>query len=70
MKNPGRLITQKELLQQVWGPQYGNETNYLRVLPGRDQEEAESRIRADRRFFITEPGVGYRFGRGRGLAGS
>jgi two-component system KDP operon response regulator KdpE len=28
---PGRLVTQRQLLQEVWGPQYERETNYLRV---------------------------------------
>ena len=31
VRNPGRLVTQRQLLQEVWGPQYGEETNYLRV---------------------------------------
>ncbi len=31
VRNPGKLVTQRQLLQEVWGPQYGDETNYLRV---------------------------------------
>ena len=31
MRNPGKLVTQRQLLQEVWGPQYETETNYLRV---------------------------------------
>src|SRR6187397_614739 len=31
VRHPGRLVTQRQLLQRVWGPQYENETNYLRV---------------------------------------
>lgn len=31
MRNTGRLVSQKQLLQEVWGPSYGTETNYLRV---------------------------------------
>ena len=31
VRNPGRLVTQRQLLQEVWGPQYSTETNYLRV---------------------------------------
>ena len=31
VRNPGRLVTQRQLLQEVWGPEYGDETNYLRV---------------------------------------
>ena len=31
VRNPGKLVTQRQLLQGVWGPQYEKETNYLRV---------------------------------------
>ena len=31
VRNPGKLVSQRQLLQEVWGPQYENETNYLRV---------------------------------------
>ena len=31
VRNPGKLVTQRQLLQEVWGPQYESETNYLRV---------------------------------------
>lgn len=59
-RNPGRLVTQRQLLQQVWGPAYETESNYLRVHFAnirRKLEPAPSRPR----YFITEPGMGYRF---------
>jgi two-component system KDP operon response regulator KdpE len=59
-RNSGRLVSQKELLHEVWGPSYDRETNYLRVyLAGvrRKLEADPSRPR----HFITEPGMGYRF---------
>jgi two-component system KDP operon response regulator KdpE len=59
-RNSGRLVSQKDLLHEVWGPSYSRETNYLRVyLAGlRRKLEADP---ARPRHFITEPGMGYRF---------
>ena len=60
VRNRGRLITQKQLLQDVWGPSYGSESNYLRVYVAqlrRKLEPAPSRPR----YLLTEPGMGYRF---------
>jgi two-component system KDP operon response regulator KdpE len=60
VRNPGRLVTQKQLLQQVWGPAYRTETNYLRVY----MSQLRRKLEADPtrpRHLVTEPGVGYRF---------
>ncbi|HWJ62793.1 MAG TPA: response regulator [Acidimicrobiales bacterium] len=60
VRNPGRLISQRQLLQTVWGPQYERETNYLRVYLAqlrRKLEQDPSRPK----HLITEPGMGYRF---------
>jgi two-component system, OmpR family, KDP operon response regulator KdpE len=54
-----KLVTQRELLKQVWGPAYETETNYLRVYLAQLRRKLEpdpSRPRS----LITEPGVGYR----------
>jgi two-component system KDP operon response regulator KdpE len=60
VRNQGQLVTQRELLQEVWGPQYEVETNYLRVYMARVRAKLEpDSSRA--RYFVTEPGVGYRF---------
>ncbi|MFM2071144.1 MAG: hypothetical protein RLZZ623_1407 [Actinomycetota bacterium] len=59
-RHAGRLVTQRQLLQAVWGPQYEHETNYLRVHLAairRKLEPTPSRPR----YFVTEPGIGYRF---------
>jgi two-component system KDP operon response regulator KdpE len=55
----GRLVTQRELLQEVWGPQYGSESNYLRVYVSQLRRKLEPDPSRPRHL-ITEPGVGYR----------
>ncbi|MFI1395405.1 response regulator [Streptomyces sp. NPDC020681] len=58
--NPGRLISQRRLLQEVWGSGAGGKTNYLRVY----MAQLRSKLEADPsrpRHLITEPGMGYRF---------
>jgi two-component system KDP operon response regulator KdpE len=60
VRNPGRLITQRQLLQEVWGPQYEKETNYLRVYLAQIRSKLEVDP-ANPRYFITEPRMGYRF---------
>ena len=60
VRNPGRLVSQRQLLHDVWGPEYGTETEYLRVLMGRVRRKLES-DHSHPRHFITEPGMGYRF---------
>ena len=44
-RNAGKLVTQRQLLQEVWGPAYATETNYLRVLPGQPAPQARTRPR-------------------------
>jgi two-component system KDP operon response regulator KdpE len=60
VRNAGKLVTQMQLLQAVWGPQYKQETVYLRVYLGQIRRKLEPDP-ARPRYFITEPGVGYRF---------
>ena len=62
VRSPGRLITQRQLLQQIWGPQYEHETNYLRVHLAAIRRKLEPDP-GQPRYFITEPGIGYRFER-------
>ncbi|MCK1798679.1 response regulator [Streptomyces sp. XM4193] len=56
----GRLISQKQLLKEVWGPSYQKETNYLRVYMAQLRRKLEADP-SHPRHFITEPGMGYRF---------
>ncbi|WNE99350.1 response regulator [Streptomyces luomodiensis] len=62
VRNPGRLVSQKQLLQEVWGPSYGTESNYLRVYMAQLRRKLEADP-SHPRHFITEPGMGYRFER-------
>ena len=59
-RNAGKLVTGRQLLQQVWGPQYGAETNYLRVHMAHIRRKLEP-VPGRPRYFLTEPGIGYRF---------
>lgn len=59
-RHAGRLVTQRQLLQAVWGPAYGTETNYLRVHLTHVRRKLEPDPSRPR-YFLTEPGVGYRF---------
>ncbi|GAB2909599.1 response regulator [Streptomyces heilongjiangensis] len=62
VRNTGRLVSQKQLLQEVWGPTYGKETNYLRVYMAQLRRKLEADP-SHPRHFVTEPGMGYRFER-------
>jgi two-component system KDP operon response regulator KdpE len=60
VRNQGRLVTYAELLHDVWGPGYSTETNYLRVFMTHIRQRLEPEP-SKPRYFITEPGMGYRF---------
>ncbi|WP_030730338.1 response regulator [Streptomyces sp. NRRL F-2890] len=62
IRHSGRLVSQRQLLQEVWGPAYGTETNYLRVYMAQLRRKLEADP-AHPRHFVTEPGMGYRFER-------
>ena len=59
VRNAGRVVTHRQLLQQAWGPEYGDEAHYLRVYVGQLRRKIE-REPARPRYLRTEPGVGYR----------
>jgi len=58
--NPNKVLTDRMLLQQVWGPDYGDESHYLHVYVARLRRKIESDPQ-DPAYLVTEPGVGYRF---------
>ncbi|MGW5098037.1 response regulator [Streptomyces nodosus] len=60
VRNTGRLVSQKQLLKEVWGPSYGTESNYLRVYMAQLRRKLETDP-SHPQHFITEPGMGYRF---------
>ncbi len=60
VRNRGRLVSQKQLLQEVWGPAYHDETNYLRVYVGNLRRKLEP-VPSQPRHLRTEPGMGYLF---------
>ncbi|MET8829447.1 response regulator transcription factor [Streptomyces sp. NPDC004610] len=57
---PGRLVSQKFLLQEVWGMSQRNKSNYLRVYMAQLRRKLESDP-SHPRYLVTEPGMGYRF---------
>ena len=59
-RNAGRLVTRGHLLREVWGPAYGEESNYLRVHMANLRRKLEPNP-AQPRYLVTEPGMGYRF---------
>jgi two-component system, OmpR family, KDP operon response regulator KdpE len=60
VRNPGRLLTPRWLLQQAWGPWDGGETSDLRRSLASLRRKLEPNP-SEPRYFITEPGMGYRF---------
>ena len=56
----GKVVTHRQLLQRVWGPEYGDEAEYLRVYMQRLRRKIEADPAAPH-YLLTEPGVGYRF---------
>jgi two-component system KDP operon response regulator KdpE len=60
VRHPGKLVSQRQLLQDVWGPRYESETNYLRLYMAQIRRKLEA-VPGQPRHFITEPGMGYRF---------
>jgi two-component system KDP operon response regulator KdpE len=55
----GKLVTHRQLLHEVWGPEYGGETHYLRVHVAHIRAKLEPDA-ARPHYLVTEPGVGYR----------
>jgi two-component system KDP operon response regulator KdpE len=60
VRHEGKLVERRALLQEVWGPAYETETNYLRVYMAQLRRKLEPDPTHPRRL-ITEPGIGYRF---------
>jgi len=57
-RHPGRVVTHRMILQEVWGPEFGTETQYLRVYASQLRKKLDDD--PERPRLVTEPGVGYR----------
>jgi two-component system KDP operon response regulator KdpE len=57
-RHPGRLLTHRIILREVWGPEYGSETHYLRVYASQLRKKLGED--PERPRLVTEPGIGYR----------
>ncbi len=57
--NAGRVVTQPQLLREIWGPTHAHDTHYLRILVGKLRQKLGDDA-ADPRWILTEPGVGLR----------
>jgi len=60
VRHRGRLVTQRQLLHDVWGPEYSTESNYLRVFMAQLRRKLEPEP-SHPRYLLTEAGMGYRF---------
>lgn len=59
MRYAGKVVTHRMLLAEIWGPEYRDETHYLRVFINRLRRKIEEDP-SHPRYILTEPGVGYR----------
>ena len=60
MEHREKVLTHRFLLQQVWGPEYGEETEYVRIYVRQLRRKMETDP-SHPRYLVTEPGVGYLF---------
>ena len=60
VRNAGRVLTHKQILNTVWGPAHAEDVQYLRVLIGQLRQKIETSP-AEPALVLTEPGIGYRF---------
>jgi len=65
VQNAGRVMLHTDLLRKVWGPEYGNETEYLRVYVSYLRNKIEEDP-SNPKYILTEHGVGYTFKRPEG----
>jgi two-component system KDP operon response regulator KdpE len=59
INNMGKMLTQKQILKEVWGPAHGEDSQYLRVYIGQLRQKIEPNPEKPT-YIITEPGIGYR----------
>ncbi len=59
VRNAGKVVTHRQILKEVWGPTYGEQTHYLRVYVAHLREKLEEDASRPE-LLLTEPGIGYR----------
>jgi two-component system KDP operon response regulator KdpE len=59
--NPGRIITHRMILTQVWGPEYAEMSHYTRIYVSHLRRKLRENPAANLRYILNEPGIGYRF---------
>jgi two-component system KDP operon response regulator KdpE len=59
VQHAGRVLTHQQILREVWGPNYIDQTHYLRVYVGHLREKLEAEP-SNPSLLLTEPGIGYR----------
>jgi two-component system, OmpR family, KDP operon response regulator KdpE len=59
--NPGKIITHRMILAQVWGPDYGEMSHYVRIYISQIRRKLRENPAANVRYILNEPGIGYRF---------
>ena len=60
MQHAGKVLTHRQILREVWGPNYVEQTHYLRVYIAHLREKLEAEP-SKPKLITTEAGVGYRF---------
>ena len=61
MRHAGKVLSHRDILQNVWGHEYGNEVEYLRVYMGHLRQKVEADPLKPK-YILTDRGIGYRFG--------
>ncbi len=59
--HPGKVLTHRAILNEVWGPEYGEMDHYVRVFINTIRKKLRENPSRDIRYIVSEPGVGYRF---------
>jgi two-component system KDP operon response regulator KdpE len=59
--NPGKVITHHQILDQIWGKDYGEMDHYVRVFVNQIRKKLRENPARNNRYILTEPGIGYRF---------
>ena len=59
--HPGKVLTHRAILSEVWGPEYGEMDHYVRVFVNQIRRKLRENPGRNIRYILSEPGVGYRF---------